>query len=205
MRLYSVPKWLRLLYPGAIWEYKNARNSIYLTFDDGPTKETTPWLLDLLKEYDAKATFFCVGDRLEDEYELAQRIREDGHLICNHSYSHLNGRKTKDDLFIVDILKGAEVSESSIYRPPYGKIKSSQYRKLRNEHSMQAVFWSLLSYDYDNSIPSEERLSKIRKHLKTGSVIVFHDSQKAYPQLQNELPVLLNEWSEMNFSFGLIH
>jgi len=204
MRLFTIPKWLRLLYPGAIWEFSSSDNSIYLTFDDGPSNSTTPWLLDLLQEYDAKATFFCIGKNMEEYPDLVQHIREKGHLICNHSYSHHKGTDTDDETYIHDILKGAEVAESKFYRPPYGKIKSSQYQKLRKEHGMQAVFWSVLSYDYDVELPSNERLDKMRKLVGTGDVIVFHDSEKAFPQLRKELPVLLREWKDQGLNFSVI-
>lgn len=204
MRLFTIPKWLRLVYPGAIWEFSSSDPSIYLTFDDGPCPSTTPWLLDLLREYEAKATFFCIGKNIEDHPELVQRIRDEGHRIANHSYSHLKGTETEDTTYIDDILKGAQLSQSKLYRPPYGKIKTSQYRKLRNQHQLQAVFWSVLSYDYDATLPSAERLEKMRKLVKPGKVIVFHDSEKAFPQLQKELPLLLEEWKNRKILFNSI-
>ncbi|MBN4077604.1 polysaccharide deacetylase family protein [bacterium AH-315-C20] len=204
MRLYTVPKWLRLLYPDAIWDYPSSKNTIYLTFDDGPSEISTLWLLELLADYNAQATFFCVGKKAEQEPELLDRIRSEGHLIGNHSYSHMHGLKVADEQYFEDMKKGAEICHSKLYRPPYGKIRSSQFKYLQKEFGYQAVFWSVMSYDYDVDLSSEDRMNKIRKLVRAGSVVVFHDSEKAFPQLKNELPILLKEWTDQGFNFKII-
>jgi peptidoglycan/xylan/chitin deacetylase (PgdA/CDA1 family) len=205
MRYFKNPKWLRFLYPDAIWDFSFLQEKvIYLTFDDGPDVETTPWLLDLLKQYKAPSTFFCLGKNIEAEPELIERSKAEGHLICNHSYSHPNGLKTPHDDYVNNMLKGAEITGSKLYRPPYGKIKTTQYKTLRKKHGFKAVFWSVLTYDFDASLDREHRLNMVRKLTHPGAVLVFHDSKKAFPQLKQELPLLLEEWTSQGYSFKSI-
>jgi peptidoglycan-N-acetylglucosamine deacetylase len=205
MRFYQIPKWFRKLYPGAVWDFFLDQNqSLYITFDDGPNPATTPFILDLLDQYNAKATFFCLGQQVLLYPDLFEQIRARGHRIGNHGMLHLDGYKTSTEDYVKNASEAAGCIPSSLYRPAYGRIKKTQYNALKKQ-GFQFVFWSLLTYDFDNTLSSEKRLELIRKKTKAGSILVFHDSEKAFPQLKNELPVLLKEWKEKGFAFKAIH
>lgn len=204
MRFYQIPKWFRTLYPGAIWDFfLDQKPTLYLTFDDGPNPNTTPFILDLLDQYDAKATFFCLGKNVKEFPALFEHIRTNGHAIGNHGMLHLDGYKTTTEEYIRNASEAAGYISSSLYRPAYGRIKKSQYTALKKQ-GFQPVFWSLLTYDFDAAFPSEKRLALIRKKTKAGTILVFHDSEKAFPQLKKELPVLLEEWKRMGYTFVAI-
>jgi peptidoglycan/xylan/chitin deacetylase (PgdA/CDA1 family) len=179
------------------------QKSIYLTFDDGPHPETTPWLLDTLKSHNAKATFFCLGKNVEKFPALFQEIKAQGHTVGSHTFSHLSGWKSSTAAYIGEVEKGAAVIHSKLFRPPYGRIRPAQYKALINNH-YKVVMWSVMAYDFDASLNSFERLEKVKSLTGDGAVVVFHDSPKAFPQLKNELPGLLEYWRKINFSFAEI-
>ena len=204
MRLYTFPTWTRLHYPGAMWEKKSlSRKTLYLTFDDGPDPDTTPWLLDELSYYSANATFFCVGENVERYPDLFERIVGGGHAVGNHTHRHLNGWKTPAFKYIEDVEEANVLINSKLFRPPYGRIRKQQFNRLK-KRGFKTVFWSVMSYDFDRELPAEIRLKSIRKNCQNGSVIVFHDSKKAFPQLKKELPVLLEQWQSEGFCFDAI-
>jgi peptidoglycan-N-acetylglucosamine deacetylase len=171
---------------------------IHLTFDDGPTPGITTRVLTLLNEYDAKATFFCIGKNIVNNPELFQKIKEQGHAIGNHSYSHLNGWKTPRKLYFEDIDKAEQIIKSKLYRPPYGKISFIQWIKLRKRFRL--ILWTCISRDYDPQKAADAILKKIKKASHAGAVIVFHDSEKAWPVLQQVLPSYLEFLKSNNFS-----
>jgi peptidoglycan-N-acetylglucosamine deacetylase len=171
---------------------------IHLTFDDGPTPGITTRVLSLLNEYNAKATFFCLGKNVVDNPELYQKIKEQGHSIGNHSYSHLNGWKTPRKQYFEDIKKAEQIINSKLYRPPYGKISIMQWIKLRKKFRL--ILWTCLSRDYDPKKAAGSILKKIKKASHAGAVIVFHDSEKAWPVLQKVLPLYLEFLKSKNFS-----
>jgi peptidoglycan/xylan/chitin deacetylase (PgdA/CDA1 family) len=204
MRFFQIPKWSRIIYSDAIWDFfLKKNNTIYLTFDDGPCPESTKWILDLLSKYNAKATFFCLGKNVQKHSILFEEIRKQGHSIGNHGMQHLDGFKTTPEAYLADASEASKFIYSSLFRPAYGRIKKSQYTALK-QLGFQVVFWSLLTYDFDSSFTSEKRLDLIRKKTKAGSILVFHDSEKAFPQLQKELPVLMEEWVNAGFTFEAI-
>jgi peptidoglycan/xylan/chitin deacetylase (PgdA/CDA1 family) len=171
------PKVVKQLYPSLHWRIPTNKKEIFITFDDGPTAGVTEQVLDLLNEYQAKATFFCLGKNVEKEPKLFERILNENHTVGNHTYNHLNGWTTQSDDYLQDIYACSEVFESKLFRPPYGKIKSKQLKKLSK--TFQIIMWSSLSLDYDSNYQAKECLNFATKNLKAGSIIVFHDSLKA--------------------------
>lgn len=198
---------IKKLFPNYIWDIPNNENKVYLTFDDGPTPEITTWVLNQLEQYNAKATFFCIGKNIATHPEIFSQIIEKGHSIGNHTYNHLNGWKTSTSEYIENSVQCAEVSKqfenNKLFRPPYGKIKATQARKLRQQ-GYKIIMWDVLSADFDQSITKEECLNNVLSNTKSGSIIVFHDSLKAFENLEYALPRVLQHLAEHHFSFETI-
>lgn len=182
-----------------IWYFPQRDNEIFLTFDDGPTPEFTPWVLSVLKEYNARATFFCLGKKVEQNPGLFQQIKDEGHAVGNHSYSHLSGWKTKNQTYYKDVYKASEFIYSKLFRPPYGEIKLRQIKQLKGKYRI--VMWDVLSYDYDPQITPQKCLRNVLKKATSGSIVVFHDKQKARKNLQYTLPRVLQHFSDKGFVF----
>ncbi|MFI5220742.1 MAG: polysaccharide deacetylase family protein [Bacteroidia bacterium] len=172
-------------------------SSVYLTFDDGPHPEVTGWVLDQLEKFSAKATFFCVGENAVKFPSTVESIIKAGHSVGNHSFNHLNGWKTENQVYFENVSKCAEVIHSDLFRPPYGKIRLSQINELKKKYRI--VMWSLLSRDYDPMLNVNESTTTLKKKSRTGSVIVFHDSLKSEKNLRIILPEMLKYWNENNF------
>ena len=164
-------------YPSLIWEIKTSSKDVYLTFDDGPDPEVTPWVLDQLKAHNAKATFFCVGENVDKYPEVYKRILAEGHAVGNHTYNHLNGWETPYDKYIVNVKKCGHTFGSLLFRPPHGRMTRKQIRKLRSRYKI--IMWSLLSGDFDKSISVTECAYNTVQYTEPGNIIVFHDSQKS--------------------------
>jgi len=194
--MVTVPKWLQMFYPSLEWEVKDGGNNVYLTFDDGPHPEITSKVLDILDEYNAKATFFCVADNVRKYPEVYQQIIERGHKTGNHSYHHLNGWKTKNKIYFDDVEQAAGLIESNLFRPPYGKITRHQIKTLKNRYRI--IMWSVLTYDFRKSITPETCLQHALSGLNPGSIIVFHDSEKSAKNLFFALPEFLKQCKEKN-------
>ncbi len=211
------PLILKMLYPGRISKVKHP-NAIYLTFDDGPIPEVTPWVLDLLAKYDARATFFCIGENVEKHPDIFKRIQDEGHCIGNHTYNHFNGWKTSKEEYVENTLKAErtmnetlQVKSSStntehqsinykLFRPPYGKIKNSQARALKNK-GYKIVIWDVISGDYNPDLSEESCFENVTKNTTSGSTIVLHDSIKASKNLKAILPKVLKYYKEKGFEF----
>ena len=184
---------IKKLFSNYVWDIPNNENKVYLTFDDGPTPEITEWTLNQLKEYNAKATFFCIGDNVRKYPEIFQKVINEGHSIGNHTFNHLNGWKTNTSDYIENVkLYETEhcklnTEHCKLFRPPYGKIKPSQSKILR-KLGYKIIMWDIISYDFDNTISKEKCLENVLKNLKSGSIIVFHDSKKAFTNLEYALP-----------------
>lgn len=200
---------IKKIFSNYVWDVSNSENKIYLTFDDGPTPEITEWVLKVLKKYNAKATFFCIGNNVEKYPEIFEKVINEGHYLGNHTFNHLNGWKTSTEDYLENSLQWSVVSEKStncrlktencqLFRPPYGKIKLSQSKKLR-ELGYKIIMWDVLSADFDTSISPEKCLDNVLKNTKPGSIIVFHDSIKAFPNLEYTLPKALKYWTEKGF------
>ncbi len=201
--LIRPPKILRRLYKKSVWRINPASPTLYLTFDDGPIPELTPWVLDTLKHYNISATFFCVGENLLKYPEIAQRITNEGHLIGNHTFNHLKGWKSKNDAYLNNIEKCNSLSESKLFRPPYGRLKISQYKKLKDNYKI--VFWDVLTHDYDKNISKEKCLKNSIKYTRNGSIIVFHDNKKAELKLKYALPAYIEHFLKLNYKFAVIN
>lgn len=200
---------VRWLYKGLTWRIPTDENKIYLTFDDGPVPEITPWVLEQLDKYKAKATFFCVGENAEKNPEIFNTIKSSGHKIGNHTYHHLNGWKTENKVYFEDIKKADKIIQSNLFRPPYGKIKKSQINFLLSVTSpLQAtssiIMWDVLSFDFDINTKGEKCFQNIIYHTRPGSIIVMHDSVKAGKNLMYALPKILEYYSERGFRFEKI-
>lgn len=185
---------------------KHSEKKIYLTFDDGPIPEVTDFVLEALKEYQAKATFFCVGDNVLKHPWLLKKIYMEGHTIGNHTQHHLNGWSTRDEDYLRDvnicnesILRVCAEGRSNLFRPPYGRIRRKQIQLIRNEYKV--VMWDVLSGDFDKELPSEKCLQKSLKYSKSGSIVIFHDSWKAEGNLKYVLPRFLDHFKNSGFKF----
>ncbi|WP_124978850.1 polysaccharide deacetylase family protein [Nonlabens xiamenensis] len=172
------------------WHGDRSKNQIYLTFDDGPTPGVTDFVLDQLKEYACKGTFFCIGDRVRRFPQLLERLQQEGHAVGNHTHQHLNAWKTRQKTYIHNVDMAAEVIPSLLFRPPYGRITPSLGRRLRNK-SYQIVMWDLLSGDFDQQRSADSCLANLMRNTRNGSVVVFHDSEKSANQLKEILPPYL--------------
>lgn len=203
--LVKTPALLKKLYPECLWNVKTNENIIYLTFDDGPTPDVTNYVLDELKKYNAKATFFCIGKNVNDHFDIYKRVIAEGHKPGNHTFNHLNGRKTDDRKYLADIKQAANIIDSEYFRPPYGRITKFQLKALQGENfKLKTVMWSVLSGDFDIKISPENCYLNVVRNVKAGSIIVFHDSLKAFPRLQYTLPRFLNLFSEKGFQFKIL-
>ena len=203
MRFFYIPVFFTKIHAIFIWNIPQKKNVVHLTFDDGPTLLATEWILKTLADYNAKATFFCVGNNVEKNPELYQKILDNGHAVGNHTHTHRDLYRTKTDNYIGDIDKAAMFIDSKLFRPPYGKITYRTAKRLFAK-GFKIVLWSVLSYDFDNSLSAEKVLQKCIKHTKPGAILVFHDNVKAFDTLQAVLPVYLNYFKQQNYSFEAI-
>lgn len=202
---------IKRLFSNYVWDLPNTQNKIYLTFDDGPTPEITEWVLEELKKHNVKATFFCIGNNIQKHPELFQKVINEGHVIGNHTYNHMNGWKTETKTYLENISlcekqiqkSSIENLQSKIFRPPYGKIKTAQAKIVRRL-GYKIIMWDVLSADFDQTITPEKCLENVISNVKSGSVIVFHDSIKASHNLKYALPETLNFLKEKGFLFDVI-
>ncbi|MBL4710673.1 MAG: polysaccharide deacetylase family protein [Flavobacteriales bacterium] len=177
MILSYPPKFIQKVYPSLTWRIPTDKKNIYLTFDDGPTPEITSQVLDLLKEYNAKGTFFCLGKNIREYQDIFQRILKEGHKVGNHSNRHKNGWKNTTPDFLLDVEDFNKVYVSNLFRPPYGRMKNSQIKILKKKYKI--IMWSILTMDYDQSVSSKSCAKIATSNWEKGSILVFHDSVKA--------------------------
>ncbi len=182
--------WMRAYYPKLTWLLPNASKEVYLTFDDGPTPEITDWVLDQLEQYNAKATFFLIGKNVDENPEIFERLKASGHSLGNHTYNHINGWAHSKTDYIADFHRCQELNSTRLFRPPYGKIKKDQSKAIGETHNI--IMWDIISYDFDSNTTPEQCFGYIKKHVRPGSIIVFHDSKKAWPNLKEALPKTLD-------------
>ncbi len=201
----KTPSLLKSIYPACVWQMSSAQKKLYLTFDDGPISDVTPFVLDELKKWDAKASFFCIGKNVDQHPELFQRIINEGHSVGNHTYNHLNGWNTRDYEYFTNVEKCNEVllrfnlQNTNLFRPPYGKLKPSQYTVLKTMYSI--VMWDVLSFDFDLKASPEGVLKNILQYSEPGSIIVMHDSLKAESKVKHALPMLLEHFTKLDYTF----
>lgn len=185
-----MPRFIQRLYPERIWAFSQIKDAVFLTFDDGPIPEITPWVLDELKKYSAKATFFCIGENVQKHPEIFKRVLSEGHVVGNHTFNHLRGTQTATATYIENILLAERYIDSKLFRPPYGRITPTQAKQLKQK-GFKIVMWSIISFDYNATISKEKCLQNVLKNIKPGSIIVFHDSLKAAKNLRYVLPKVL--------------
>jgi len=206
MYLIKTPFWLRAFYPKCTWNIPSNDKVIYLSFDDGPHPEATPFVLAELKKYHAKATFFCIGNNVLKHPNIYESILQEGHRVGNHTYDHMNGWKTTTNEYIENIKDATALIESNLYRPPYGRITKRQIRALSSMKNLpqQIIMWDVLSADFDLKLNGEDCARNVIKNTKPGSIIVFHDSQKAWDRMSVALPMVLAYFSKLGYRFETI-
>jgi peptidoglycan/xylan/chitin deacetylase (PgdA/CDA1 family) len=199
----KTPWWLKKIYPSLVWEIHRDEKALYLTFDDGPHETATPFVLKQLKQYNAKASFFCIGKNVVGHPEIYQAILEDGHAVGNHTHNHLNGWKTARSEYLRNIQEAAKHINSKLFRPPYGRITNQQIKLLKQSPaaSFSIIMWDVLSGDFDINLAPEACLQNVLKGAEAGSIIVFHDSAKAYERMSFALPRLLEHFSKQGYVF----
>jgi hypothetical protein len=198
-----VPRWIHMLYPQRIWKMATEEKKLYLTFDDGPHATITPQVLDLLHSFHAKATFFCVGDNVRKNPDVFQRILQEGHAVGNHTYHHLNGWNTAGDRYKVDVKKADDLIQSSLFRPPYGRVKNSQANWLY-ANGFQLVMWTLLTSDYDKSLSKERCAKRVINNLSPGAIVLFHDAEKAEKNMFFALEKVLQYATNEGYRFDAL-
>ena len=208
MRLYFIktPRILKQLFAKYTWSFSSNKKAIYLTFDDGPIPEVTEFVLDQLQQFNAKATFFCIGDNIRKHPSVFSRIISEGHSVGNHTFNHLNGWKSNNATYYENIDKCENLlsnKKTKLFRPPYGKIKNSQAKQLI-ANGYKIIMWDVLSADFDITISKEKCLQNVLNNTQNGSIVVFHDSIKASDKLYYTLPILLQEFSEKGYEFKVI-
>jgi len=206
MRYFVKTPWLlKKIYSSYIWSISTSEKILYLTFDDGPHPEITPFVLNELKKHDALATFFCVGKNVLAYPETYKQILNNGHSVGNHTQNHLNGWKTPNDVYLKDIAEAAGLIDSNLFRPPYGKITLFQARHLREAmkgRKAKVVMWDVLSADFDTNVSKENSLEYVILRSSPGSIVVFHDSEKAHDKLSYVLPRVLHHFTQQGYRFA---
>ncbi|MFD2969808.1 polysaccharide deacetylase family protein [Sphingobacterium bambusae] len=199
MYFVNAPFFLRWFYRKVTFNKSRKDKKIYLTFDDGPIPEITPFILDTLAQYDIKATFFCVGENILKHPAIFQRMLEEGHSVGNHTHNHLRGWDTDDDAYIENIATCQKLTKTNLFRPPYARVKKSQLRQLYPY--FEVIFWDVLSGDFNVNLSPEQCYRNVIKHSRNGSIIVFHDNIKAIPRVSYALPRVIDELLKRGFTF----
>ena len=223
MRLITTPKILRMFYPSFLWEMPKGEKKLYITFDDGPHPTITPQVLEILKKFNAKATFFCVGNNVKKYKETFELIKKEGHSVGNHTFNHEKGLITKTKDYVDSVIEADALIQSPLFRPPHGRIKFSQIRelkkklrisesqKLRNSEpqnlsnlepqQLKIIAWTVISYDWDKSLTPDDCYNNVIKNAGDGSIIVFHDSEKAVNNMIPALIKVLEYYTDKGYTF----
>jgi len=196
------PDILRPFLGKLLWRKKSSEKVIYVTFDDGPVPEVTPRVLDMLDEYNLKATFFCVGENVEKYPELYNDILRRGHKTGNHTYNHLKGISVSTEDYVANVKKAAGLIDSRLFRPPYGRINFRQKQALRKEYEI--VMWDLITQDYNKNLSPNNILQNIKRYSRNGSLVVFHDSIKAERNMLTVLPRAIEYWNSRGYRFEVL-
>ncbi|HXB08932.1 MAG TPA: polysaccharide deacetylase family protein [Puia sp.] len=203
--LVRSPWWLKKIYSRLVWSIPATERVLYLTFDDGPHPVATPFVLEELKKYGAGATFFCIGKNVQEYPQIYRRILMEGHRVGNHTQNHLNGWKTDDKKYLENIRDAARLIDSDLFRPPYGRIGTMQSALLRREpFNYRIIMWEVLSADFDPALGGERCMRNVIRYAKPGSIVVFHDSEKAWERLRVALPGVLEYFSGRGYRFESI-
>ena len=196
------PLLYRMLFPETLWRIHKREHTVYLTFDDGPVPEVTPWVLDTLDHYGIKATFFCVGDNVARNLELFEEVKRRGHSVGNHTMNHMQGAKVKTDVYLDNVHKAHELIQSTLFRPPHGLLRWAQSRVLRSHFTI--IMYDLVSRDYSKKLTGEQVFNNVKKYARNGSIIVFHDSLKAERNMKYALPRAIEWLKEQGYKFDRI-
>lgn len=199
MYFIKTPWYVKAIYPSLIWDISTKTKSVYLTFDDGPVPGVTDLILDMLKSYQASATFFCIGENVQRHPKIFDRILLDGHTIGNHTYHHLNGWKTADEKYFENVEACNLLINTPLFRPPYGRIGIKQIQHLRSQYAI--YMWDVLSGDFDSDQTPESCAANVIRNAEVGSIVVFHDSEKARRNVLGALPKVLEYCAENGFAF----
>lgn len=194
--------WLRWLYPHALWRMDKRDRAIYLTFDDGPIPEATPFVLDTLSHYGVKATFFMVGDNVRKHPELFQRVLSEGHMVGNHTLNHISSGKHGQKTYGENVEKANRLIHSHLFRPPHGWMRMPQYWKLRRKYTI--VMWDLVTRDYSKWMTSDDVLNNVKRYARPGSIITFHDSLRSIDKLRSALPRSIEWLKDQGYEFRLL-
>ena len=203
MYLVKTPHFIQDLFPNYTWRIPTREKVLYLTFDDGPIPAVTPWVLEQLEAFQAKATFFCVGDNIRKHPEVFNQVVEKGHAVGNHTFNHLNGWQTENISYFHNVRHCANMVHSVLFRPPYGRLKPKQAQFLQRHYRI--VMWDVLSGDFDPKLSEEQCLANVINNAENGSIVVFHDSLKAEDKLRYALPRVLEHFAEQGFTFGKLN
>ncbi len=190
---------LRRIYPRAIWNMRRTEKTIYLTFDDGPIPQLTDWVLDQLKQFQVKATFFCVGANILKNPEIFERIKLEGHEVANHTMFHSKGFKSSVGDYVREVEDCKKLVQNNLFRPPYGQLKPSQYKALKDK-GYKIILWDVISYDFEK-ITELQVAQNVLNHTKNGSIVLFHDNIKAEKNIKYALPLFLEHFLKEGFSF----
>lgn len=201
--MFRTPDFIRRISDSVDWgDYRQADKVVYLTFDDGPIPEVTPWVIDVLSKYQAKATFFCLGKHVERYPALFQRLIAQGHVVGNHTYDHPDGWKTDNLSYYKNVIRAQQLIKSELFRPPYGRITPRQVRSLRKRYKI--VLWSILSEDYDRKQTPEQCVINVIGKVRAGDILVFHDSIKAKDNLMGSLEPIMDYLQTNGFKFATL-
>ena len=203
MYLVKTPHFIQDLFPNYTWRIPTREKVLYLTFDDGPIPAVTPWVLEQLEAFQAKATFFCVGDNIRKHPEVFEQVVASGHAVGNHTFNHLNGWQTENISYFHNVRHCANMVHSVLFRPPYGRLKPKQAQFLQRHYRI--VMWDVLSGDFDPKLSEEQCLANVLNNAENGSIIVFHDSLKAEDKLHYVLPKVLEYFAEQGYVFGKLN
>jgi peptidoglycan/xylan/chitin deacetylase (PgdA/CDA1 family) len=203
MYLVKTPQFIQNLFPNFTWRIPTKERTLYLTFDDGPIPEVTPWVLEQLRKFQAKATFFCVGDNIRKHPQVFEQVKTEGHAVGNHTFNHLNGWLTDNIPYFHNVRHGASMVHTLLFRPPYGRLKPKQSQFLQRHYRI--VMWDVLSGDFDTNISAEQCLANVLDNARRGSIVVFHDSLKAVEKLKYVLPRVLEYFNNKGYKFAALN
>lgn len=205
MYLVKSPLLLKWYYPSLTWNKSRTEKVIYLTFDDGPIPDVTDFVLKTLKDQQVKATFFCIGDNIRKHPSIFQRLLDEGHQVGNHTYNHLKGWKTGDATYLENFEQCQTLTGTNLFRPPYGRIRKSQIKDIRSRYpEMKIIMWDVLSGDFDLNLSPESCYHNVDKYVENGSIIVFHDSLKAFERMQYALPRVIANLKAKGYQFATL-
>ena len=201
MKIFKIPSFVRYFLPNRTWNFKVESKEIFLTFDDGPEPNLTPWVLDLLAAEGIQATFFCLGKNVKSNPELFERILNEGHGIGNHTMEHAAYSRTTEEAYLKSIVDARELIPSNLFRPPYGKLSNKMARRISKNY--QIIMWSWMAYDFDENV-SIQKILKQTKKIKPGDILVFHDNVKSAQRMKILLPIIISSLKKSGFEFRTI-